>query len=105
MLHDVLADDKTSVQEKVKSVKTLTAEQQKILDELGIKQTTGRQIAAMSGNRGRISSSEMEKAGLFQSSALIRQHDTLIESLKVQKDIRRNTSRPPDGHSPGGVHF
>ena len=35
--------------------------------------------------------SEMEKAGLFQSNALIRTHDTLVESLKELKGIRRNT--------------
>ena len=104
-LHDVLANDKTSVEQKQKSVKELTDEQERILQELGIKQTIGRKNAAISGNRGRISQNELERSGLFQSSALIRTHDTLIESLKVQKKIERNTQRPPDGHSPGGVRF
>ncbi len=105
-LQDTLANDKLTVEEKRKSVKTLTDEQQRILDELGIKQTTGREIARISGNRGRVSQNEMERSGLFQSSALIRTHDTLIESLKVQKKIERNTQRGTrDGHSPGGVHF
>src|SRR5678810_1139874 len=65
-LHDTLANDKTTVEEKTKAVTKLTEEQQKILDDLGIKQSTGRQIASLSGNRGRISQNEMEKAGLFQ---------------------------------------
>ena len=104
-LHDVLANDKTSVEEKTKSVRQLTDEQQKILDELGIKQTTGRQIAAISGNHGRIPQSEMEKAGLFQSGGLIRVHDVLTESLKELKGIRGNTNRKTGGHAPGGVNF
>lgn len=104
-LHDTLANDKTTVEEKTKSVERLTKEQQAILDQLGIKQTTGREIAKYSGNRGRIPESEMERAGLFQSSALIRTHDTLTESLKVQRSIEKKIGRGTGGHAPGGVNF
>jgi hypothetical protein len=104
-LQDTLANDKLTVEQKKKAVQDLTAEQQKILDELGIKQTTGREIARYSGNRGRLPEAGMERAGLFQSSALIRTHDTLIESLKVQKKIERNTQRSTGGNARGGVNF
>jgi hypothetical protein len=104
-LHDVLANDKTTVEEKTKSVKQLTDEQQKILDELGIKQTTGREIAKLSGSRGRIAQGEMEKAGLFQSGAQVRIHDTLIDTLKEVKKIEHNTQRGNGGHAKNGVNF
>ena len=58
-----------SVKEKQDAVKRLTAEQQELVDQLGIKTTTGRQIAALSGRQGKVPESELERAGILRRGA------------------------------------
>ena len=91
-LKDVFEDAKSTLKERNDAVKKLSKAERDYQDELGIKQTLGRQIAAAGGGRGGVTATAWEKAGLGGGGHAVSMLDLGKQQLAVQHKIERNTA-------------
>ena len=83
-LADTLADSKKTTEEKDAAVQQFQKRQDELTNEIGIKTTIGRQIAAFSGGGGAANVTERERIGLGAASSI---QVSILDVAKQHKQI------------------
>ena len=83
-LADTLADSKKTTEEKDAAVQQFQTRQDELTNEIGIKTTIGRQIAAFSGGGGAANVTERERIGLGAASSI---QVSILDVAKQHKQI------------------